>query len=281
MIWNPWKLLNKATILCSSYSEELLIGIEIELSATNFYKKFQSINYVEGKSFYEVEIQQLKEIINKNNNWQGIKIVDEMSQLLEIISLDIHKKEDLLKIIHPCLKFFKKKNFVAAPSCGIHLSINRETQQIIKRNLGKFAEFLYELDELIILLSGRAPDKYNFCSTLQSFNLTTKNNLVKEIKNYLEFKPNADKFIRQIAPEAISLDRTFEGRIELRWFASTTKINDIQAYIEFIDSIFNYLDNNSIEINITNYIYYVCLNKHLYKKLIKKLKKLRFFEAFD
>lgn len=262
---------NKKGAVNPLYTEELLIGIELEWFALAGWHR--SLNLVEFKECQN-ESQRAEVIYRKFQNFIESSVDSIWSVTRDSGAIELRSK-NLLKVAELNLKIKKLVPFVSSflnadPKCGIHLSISYD-QEIVKNNLRNFWLFCLLQEEFLFNMSGRDISKYSMVTPLANHSITDS---LKYIIEGISLNVNKRGLVMA---ESYSYNKRYNNRIELRWFNSSTKAKEVKGFIELIDAIFNYVSNNKPNNNLDYFFTYISCHKEKYKNLIWLIKKRKFY----
>ena len=213
-------------------------GLELEYSNTNSVK-------VKEKMF---DLYKDKWLYNKSDGSlnDGVEIVTSPCDYKSIMCLLDKMKEPIKEITN---KAKYKQN------AGIHIHVSRKS--IPSYNVYKLS-YLFnnrqakELSSIMFYLSGR--------NTRVSDNYFGR---YAKIGDITEFKNETDRYL--------ALNLTNSHTIEFRIFKATNDMDKVKSYIDFVESMINFVDITPFkEVNLNNYLLYL-LNNPFDKKINARL----------
>ena len=213
-------------------------GLELEYSNTNSVK-------VKEKMF---DLYKDKWLYNKSDGslCNGVEIVTSPCDYKSIMWL-LDKMKNPIKNIIGGTKYTQ--------NAGIHIHVSKKS--IPSYNIYKLSYLLNnrqakELSSIMFYLSGR--------------NAKVSDNYLgryAKIGNITKFKNDTDRYL--------ALNLTNEHTIEFRIFKATNDMDKVKSYINFVESMINFVDITPFkEVNLNNYLLYL-LNNPFDKKINDRL----------
>lgn len=213
-------------------------GLELEYSNTNSVK-------VKEKMF---DLYKDKWLYNKGDGslYNGVEIVTSPCDYKSIMCLLDKMKEPIKEITN---KAKYKQN------AGIHIHVSRKS--IPSYNIYKLSYLLNnkqakKLSSIMFYLSGRNVKVSDNCLVRYA-----------KIGDIAKFKNDTDRYL--------ALNLTNKDTIEFRIFKATNDMDKVKSYINFVESMINFVDITPFkEVNLNNYLLYL-LNNPFDKKINDRL----------
>ena len=258
-----------------SYCEDCYPGERPELECHCYgYKPspiFHNLGEKTPRTYYgiEMEVENHGDGYSTNDAIYSVKSHSDGERLF-YIKEDGSLENGFEIVTHPCTLGYHKKEFPwkdiksaldkwdceADSTCGLHIHVSKRIYSEL--DLIKLALFIFNSSnrDYIKLIARRGFNNYA---------------RRKELSEYKK------KDLRYSQSRFEAINFTNEKTVEFRMFSGTTKPEVVVASIEFVDSVTNFIKNNSIstvskEDSWADYISYVIENGKKYKTLINYMK---------